>query len=262
MTSSRTVLTAALSSLLALCGCGAVFPRYTTATRNPPQGFVESNRLAAPPESVRRLTFVSASLPPQRTDGRAWDDDGPPDLTARLYRNDVEIYRTPIARDQARAVWNDASVTIYLPPSAQMRVELWDDDGAFSDPVGRAEFRGIPTGAADGGDHLMRLEGGAELTLRVQAPEARLGMGVTYEVHGAHLTVLEVDAVSPANSAGLRPEDRIVAIDGQSVESLGEIGARQSMDRASLRPVTLSVRRGDGPPMDLEVRVDAVYPAR
>lgn len=261
MTPPRTVLHAALGALV-MTGCGAVFPRYTTATRAPPQGFLDANRLAAPPESVRRVAFVSATLPPQRTDGRAWDDDGPPDLYVRLYRNDVEVYRTPVARDQARALWSDASVTLYLPGSAQMRVELWDDDGAFSDPVGRAEFRGVPPGASDGGDHLLRLEGGAELTLRVEAPAPRLGMGVTYEVHAGHLRVLEVDAVSPANAAGLRPDDRITAVDRRSVESLGEIGARQAMDRAALRAVTLTVRRADAAPIDLDVRVDAVYPAR
>ena len=261
MTPPRTLLLAAFG-LAALSGCGAVFPRYTSATRRPPQGFIEANRLAAPPESVRRVTFVSAALPPQRSDGRAWDDDSPPDLTVRLYRNDVEVYRSPIARDQARAVWADAITTLYLPASAQMRVELWDDDGAFSDPVGRAEFRGIPTGAADGGDHLMRLEGGAELTLRVEAPAPMLGMGVTYEVHGDYLRVLEVDAVSPANTAGLRPDDRITAIDGQRISAIGEIGARQGMDRGAMRAVTVTVVRGDASPQDLEVRVDAVYPAR
>lgn len=261
MTPLRPVVLAAFG-LAALSGCGALFPRYTTATRPPPQGYVDANRLSPPPESVRRVTFVSATLPPQRNDGRAWDDDGPPDLYVRLYRNGVEVYRSPVARDMARAEWSNASTTIYLPASAQMRVELWDDDGAFSDPAGSAEFRGVPLGAADGGEHLMRLQGGAELTLRVDAPRPLLGMGVTYEVHGGHLGVLEVEAVSPANTAGLRAGDRITAIDGVRVEALGEIGARQAMDRGSLRRVTLTVERGDGPAQQLEIGVDAVYPAR
>ena len=56
-----------------------------------------------------------------------------------LVQNDVEVYRSPLARDQTRAVWPDAITTLYLPASAQLRVELWGDDGAFSDPAGRAE---------------------------------------------------------------------------------------------------------------------------
>jgi C-terminal processing protease CtpA/Prc len=85
---------------------------------------------------------------------------------------------------------------------------------------------------------------------------------VTYEVHGDYLRVLEVDAVSPANTAGLRPDDRITAIDGQRISAIGEIGARQGMDRGAMRAVTVTVVRGDASPQDLEVRVDAVYPAR
>lgn len=261
MNRPRAVTSAALCLTL-LSGCGAVFPRYTTATRRPPEGFVDANRLAAPPESVRRVTFVSATLPPQRADGRAWDDDGPPDMYVVLYRNDVEVYRSPVATDQSRAAWSDASVTIYLPPSARLRLEVWDDDGAFRDPIGQTEFSGIPLGAGDGSDHLIRLEGGAQLTVRVDAPAAMLGMGVTYEVHEAYLRVLEVQAVSPANTAGLRPDDRITAIDGQSVEALEEIGARQAMDRGSLREMVLTVVRGGGAPQEINVRVDAVYPAR
>lgn len=261
MDAARAAVIAALSLGL-LSGCGAVFPRYTTATRPPPAGFLDANRLAAAPESVRRVTFVTASLPPQRSDGREWDDDGPPDLYAVLYRNDVEIYRTPVATDQSRAVWRDAAATIYIPSSARIRLELWDDDGAFRDPVGRTEFSGIPVGAAEGGDHLIRLEGGAQLTIRVEAPAPMLGMGVTYEVHADHLRVLEVEAVSPANTAGLRADDRITAIDGQRVDALGEIGARQAMDRGALRALALTVVRGDAAPQEINVRVDAVYPAR
>lgn len=252
----------ALAGLVALSGCGALFPRYTTATRRPPLGFVEANRLTPPPESVRRISFISASLRPQRNDGRAWDDDGAPDLSVRLLRNGVEVYRSPTARDTLRARWTDATITLYLPATAQMRVELWDDDGAFSDPAGSAEFRGIPLGAADGGEHLLRLQGGAELTMRVDAPPPLLGMGVSYEVHGGHLRVLEVEAVSPANSAGLRAGDHITAIDGASVGRLGEIGARQAMDRASHRGVTLSVERDGAALPPLHIEVDAVYPAQ
>ena len=45
-------------SLPLVGGCGEVFPRYTTATRRPPAGFLDANRLPAERESVRRVTFV------------------------------------------------------------------------------------------------------------------------------------------------------------------------------------------------------------
>lgn len=261
MNLARVAAHAALSLGL-LSGCGAVFPRYTTATRPPPPGFLDANRLSPPPESVRRITFLSATLPPQRADGRGWDDDGAPDMYVVLYRNGVEIFRSHVAQDQTRAVWRDAAETVYVPPSARMRVEVWDDDGAFRDPVGQAEFSGVPLGAQGGGEHLIRLEGGAQLVIRVEPPPPRLGLGVTYEVHADHLRVVEVEAVSPASTAGLRAGDRIIAIDGQRVDALGEPGARQAMDRGALRELALRVVRGDSAPEEMIVRVDAVYPAR
>jgi PDZ domain/C2 domain len=253
-------------SLLVPCllvtACGTIFPRYQTATRPPPPGMVESGSLRVPPDNLRRLEFVSAELPPSRPDGRTWDDDGDPDLYAVLFRNDQEVYRTPVVRNSLRPQWTNAAVTARLDAHARFRVELHDEDSALDELVAETHFTGVPSGAMDGSNIVLRLEGGATVAIRASAPQPLLGMGVDYEVHESYLQVLAVEPASPGAAAGLLVGDRVIAVDGHSVESLGEIGARQAMDRASVREVQLTLQREGRPMFVVDVRLDAVYPAR
>lgn len=223
---------------------------------------LESGGLTAPPPELRQLSFVSADLPPSRTDQRTWDDDGDPDLYCVLLRNGEEIYRTPVARDTLRPTWSGAAVTLRLDPRARLRFELRDDDGAVSELVSDIEFTGVPDGAAEGGNVTMRLTRGVTLTLRAGAPTPRVGMGVEYEIHEDFLRVLALEAVCPARTAGLRVGDRVTRIDGRGVGELGELGVRQAMDRTALRLVSLTVERDGVPATTVEVPVDAVYSAR
>lgn len=252
----------ALTVVAALASCGTIFPRYHTPVRTPPPGMVESGGLMAPPPELRQLTFLSADLPPSRTDQRSWDDDGGPDLYCVLIRNGEEIYRSPVARDTLRPTWRDASVTLRLDPRARMRFELRDDDGAVSELVSDIEFTGVPDGAADGGNVMMQLTRGVTLTLRAGPPTPLVGMGVEYEIHEDYVRVLALDAVCPARAAGLRVDDRITAIDGRPVSDLGEVGVRQAMDRTALRDVSLTVEREGRPATAIDVHVNAVYLAR
>ncbi len=230
--------------------------------RAPPQGMLESGVLRPPPDNLRRLDFVSAELPPSRPDGRTWDDDGDPDLYAIVYRDDQEIYRTPVVRNSLRPQWTNAGFTARLDPHARFRIELRDDDPPLSDLVAETHFTGVPTGALDGSNILLRLEGPANVSIHSGPPSPMLGMGVEYEVHESYLRVLSVEPASSGAVAGVQVGDRILAIDRQTVESLGEIGARQAMDRASLREVQLTLRREGRPTFVVDVRLDAVYPAR
>lgn len=252
----------ALVASFALASCGTIFPRYHTPTRSPPPGMTESGGLMAPPADMRQLTFVSADLPPSRSDQRTWDEDGDPDLYCVLRRNGEEIYRTPVARDTLRPTWTNASVTLRLDPHARLRFELRDDDEAVSELVSDIEFTGVPDGAAEGGNVVMQLTRGVSLTLRAGPPSPLVGMGVEYEIHEDYVRVLALDAVCPARTAGIRVGDHVTAIDGRPVADLGEIGVRQAMDRSTLRDVALTVEREGRPAIVVDVHVNAVYLAR
>ena len=71
--SARPAAVAALVLSFVLPACGTIFPRYHTATRPAPEGMLESGGLEGAPTDMRQLTFVSADLPPSRTDGSRWD---------------------------------------------------------------------------------------------------------------------------------------------------------------------------------------------
>ncbi len=255
--------------VLALCtfaslalGCGAVFPRYTTAYRPVPEDLRASGRLTRPSPGVQQITFREAEVSPHRENGSGWDPDSPPDLYAVLYRDDTEVYRTPVILDGVHPIWNNASVTLEVTSASRLRIELWDEDGPFDDIVGRQDFIGIPEDARGGGEWLVSLQGGASLMLSVSPPAPRLGLGVTYGLHDSYLGVLAVVTESPAARAGLRVGDHITAVNHHPVTDLGELGAREAMDRGAVMPLDLTVVRGSAPAVELNTRVDAAYPAQ
>ncbi len=261
MAPSRWFVVAALAVLPSVVGCAAVFPRYTTATRRVPAELLQEHSVAPPPEDVRTVSVLSAELPPSRTDGQPWDSDGEPDLYAVILRDGTEVYRSPVMPNSLRPEWRAAEVTLRVRPDSVLRFELWDDDGMVSQPVGSEQVTGIPSSALDGGNWTIRFQGNAFLRLGARPPEARFGMGVTFEVHEDYLRVISVEEGSPGATAGLRADDRIVAIDGRTVQDLGELDAHQGMDRASVRPVALTVQRGDAR-TPVTVSPGAVYSAR
>jgi hypothetical protein len=223
---------------------------------------LEGNALTPPPSNVRRLTFVGAELPPSRPDGHQWDEDGPPDLFVVLYRNGEELYRTPVVRDSPRPEWSNAAMSVFLDPQQRFRVELRDDDGSLSELVSDIEFTGIPAGASEGGNVTLRMDGGSVVRLRSTNPPPMLGLGLTYEIHETYARVLAIEEASPARRAGVQHNDKIVSVDGRTVQQMGEVGTRQALDRGSLRDVSLTLQRENRPMFVVDVRLDALYPAR
>lgn len=243
-----------------LPACGAVFPRYTTRTRPPPEGLIGAGTLSPPPESVQRVAIVEAEVPVRRGDGSDWDTDGPPDVYAVLFRNGVEVMRTPVAANTLRPTWTFAE-TLYLTPDTPLRVELWDEDGVLDDIVGRHEMTGMPESARNGGTWLVRMERGASLRLTANPPPPLLGAGISYELHSEYVHVLDVVTNGPAGRAGIRADDQITAINGRAVATLGEAGTRQALDRAAYQDLDLTVVR-DRQTLSVRLTNDAVYPAR
>ncbi len=258
----RTFLVVALLPGGLGAGCGAVFPRYTTATRRVPAGMLEERSVRPPPEDVHEIVVVSAELPPSREDGQPWDSDGGPDLYAIIRRNGTEVYRSPVVADSTRPEWHGASVTLRVRPTDVLRFELWDDDGLVDQPVGAEQVTGIPSSALDGGNWVVRFQRNALLYLAARSPEPRYGLGATFESHEDFLRIVELEEGSPGRIAGLREGDQVVSIDGRRVVDLGELGARQAMDRAAIRAVVLTVERDGSPRTTVTVEPGAVYVAQ
>lgn len=256
------IVTAA-TALGAATGCGAIFPRYTTVLRAAPEGTSGSGELTPAPDFVHRIAAMRAELPRQNREARDWDNDAGPDPYVVVFRNGEEIYRSRTLQNTLTPQWDAAHdfADVRIHDNDTLRIELRDDDGLGSDTVGAIERRGVPADARGGGNWEIRLEGGATLFLQTTTPPAQLGMGVTFDFRDDVLVVISVEEAGPAYSAGLRAGDRIVAIDGRSISSLGDGGSRDGMNRASTRDVQLTVSRPRGNET-LQVRRDAVYPSR
>ncbi len=227
--------------LLAACvvSIGCAFPRRTTPLAPVPN---VGTSLDAP-EDLWRLQVATVYVPPRTQSGLAWDSDGSgPDIFVRIYRDDDLIIETSVVDNNHRPEWDESSEgNLLLPRTARFRFEVWDDDGLTSTPVGSYRREGLPHSAVPGVDARITLQGGAGLTIRLADPEAHRGVGLTYELHPDGFKVVSVLAHSPAGRAGLENGDRITAIDGQEIASLGEARAATMLAQAGQSGDVLTV---------------------
>jgi len=86
------------------------------------------------------------------------------------------------------------------------------------------------------------------------------GIGVTIRVEGPATTVTDVTAGTPASRAGIKVNDRIVAVNGRPI-----VGATQEEVIDALRgpiesPITLGIARGAEPPFDVSLARAFIVP--
>jgi hypothetical protein len=228
---------------LAIGSVGCVYPRRETAL-SPVARIVG---LANPPAHVYRLTIVRARVGPLQRGGLPWDDDGStgPDVYVRVLRDGEVVLRTETLANEFEPEWNVTTErNVYLPPSAELRIEVWDEDVFGGDPVGIYNNRGLPLNAQPGADASIFLDTDSVLTLRVERPQAHRGVGIAeYEVRPESLAIVRVLTHSPAGRAGLEPGDEIVAIGEEQIADLGAGEAASALSLAQTRQVPLTVRR-------------------
>ena len=231
---------------LVVLAVGCAYPRRSTSLTPAREGQTGVNA----PAHVWQMRFVSATVPPRRRGGMDWDEDGsPPDVFVRVHRGGEVVWESEVRRDALDPAFNQTLPrNIRLPPSEELRIELWDEDGGPADnPIGVWRGRGLPPNALPDADARINLEGGAVLMFRVIAPRAHRGLGIElYEVRGDALHVLEVIESSPAGRAGIEPGDRIVAIGGRSVDDLDEAQSASALSMAADRQQSLTVLKPNG----------------
>lgn len=227
--------------LLLVVGLGCAYPRRSTSL------CPVTTEARSAPADIWRVAFHQSVIPPRQRGDQPWDEDGsPPDVFVRVYRGDTLLFEsTPVEGLQPNL---DATTpNLHFPSGASTRIELWDADGVMPTIIGVWRGNGLPTGAMEDGDTRIMLDGNASVGFRVLAPEASRGAGIpSYEVRRKELRVLELLEHSPAGRAGIVPGDAIVAINGESIEDLGEARAAGALSRACSEATRLSVKRRDG----------------
>ncbi len=238
----RSCFVLALPVLLLAPGCA--YPRRSTSL----SPVADPRSTIDPPGDLWSLHIVSAEVPPRQRSGLAWDDDGPPDAFVRIYRADQFVWESPTAENSLTPRFDATPPrNVTMPRDRELRFELWDRDGVSVDTIGRVVRQGTPADAVTGSDLMLRLDGGATLTIRLDRPQAHRGVGIaTYEFRGDLLHLEEVHEFSPAGRAGLHAGDSITSIGGQTVEALGEARAASALSLASDRSSALEVVGADG----------------
>src|SRR5262245_32058653 len=91
-----------LIAVTAVVGCA--YPRHTTPLNAAPGLKVPSEQV---PGGMYTLQLISATAPPTKISGLAWDDDGSgPDLFVRLYVADRMVWESPVIENETKPQWN------------------------------------------------------------------------------------------------------------------------------------------------------------
>ncbi len=247
-------------TLLALVGCGAVYPEMKTAVRTPPSNYSPN---PAPPEDVLYLSFASAYIPQKTRDGRNWDSVGgsAPDPFAKLVIEGKEIIVTPVQANTRKPTWPDQVRANYrIPRGTWITVELWDSNPINNHPICRSRLSNIHDQAGDLPIEV-NCESGARLTLSVEPPRPLLGLGMYYELQGeGRVRITRVIAESPAGRAGLVAGTKIVSIQGRDASTLDDLEIKSLVNANTRTGLALGVVLPSGERKDVSIREEAMYP--
>ena len=244
---------------LAAAGCAAVYPEVQTPLRTYPAGKTEG-RL---PADLKWVSVKRAKVPERTRDGRVWDSVGgsAPDPYVVVSVDGRPILRTPTRSNTLRPEWADSPAGHFrMPSTARVRVELWDTNPIKDRPIGIREITVGGLEPGEDGELEIECDSGAQIVLAWEAPRPKLGLGFSYELQTYDAVVTRVYEESPAAASGVRPGDRIVAVDHEVVRQMkeGELQTRLNVPRAA--GVLLKVQRRDGSVSDIQLKDGPVYP--
>jgi C2 domain len=248
------------TAILALAMClatGCAYPRRSTLTSAAPA----SAQPETQPDHLWSLRFVDAQLPEFKGGGIPWDSDGtPPDPYVRLVINGRKIWESPVQHDTRHPVWNATLPrNIYVPPGAQFRIELLDDDAASSDPAGVLLRSGLPeTARPDALAHLS-LGNTATVTVIVSSPTPFKGLGVEYEQHSDALVMLKIEPFSAAARAGIKVGESVTSIGGTRVSEMTAAKASSELSLSADRGATIIVADAKGKERELTLDRDFLW---
>lgn len=232
--------------LLTLLVAACAYPRRETHTVPVPTTMVRADDI---PRNLWVLQVLEAELPLRTPAGLPWDTDGSgPDPFVRLYLNGQLLWKSAVQNDTHLPVWNATLPrNVVIEGDAQLRLEVWDWDGPVSaDPMGAVQSTGLPGNAIPNARARLTLDNLANLTIRAAPPAPHQGVGLAVEIHQEALVVLSVLPRSPAQRAGIKPGDRVVAVGGAPVARLSDVDAFTRLSLAADMGHSLTIASKNG----------------
>jgi len=121
-------------------------------------------------------------------------------------------------------------------------------------------IRGMMEALGDQHSSYMNPQEYKDATTQLQGSYA--GIGAYVDQNGEFLTIIRPIANSPAEKAGLQPEDKIIAVDGTDMTGVDPAAVRQKVLGPEGTDVTLTIQRGDQDPFDVTItRATIVIPS-
>jgi hypothetical protein len=256
---SRLAVTLTLSAVLS--SCGLFYPIISTPLRG---AVSEDNYKPPPPKDVVLVDIASAHIPQKTRDGRSWDQGGgaAPDAFAVLFIDEQEVLRTPVQPNSFHPTWpRTTQFNLKIKHDAKVRLEVWDDNALVSHPICNETVRDIPEATAVGTLEV-ECESGARVTLTVEPPKARLGIGMFYELRGKQAFVWRVVAASAAGRAGLKAGDEILSAQGRPVAAMGSGDLEGIFNGDARGGVELEIRSVNGERTKVRLRDEPMYPVK
>src|SRR6516165_9600052 len=226
----------ALVVLLAACAEHQALPNDSTG-RLFARGLDEITDLYIAPESSRKLILAGASRFSRLDDKFSVTEgvgaDNKTQVTLTYGGREVAVYPTP-ANDEPHA-WG--ALMGRLVANAK---EVSPIVAALSeDQVDKALFDGI-TGALDRFSRYAAPE-----TARDQRAvrDGFGGVGITFELASEEFRITQVTSGGPAELAGIRPDDRLVAVDGVATGGRSQVDVVHALRGPIFSPVEITVYR-------------------
>ncbi|HSN97259.1 MAG TPA: PDZ domain-containing protein [Candidatus Nanopelagicales bacterium] len=248
-----------LIALLGVLGCPAVYPELGTRLREPAPGQVLE---PPPPEDLRWIRFLAGKVPERTRDGRAWDQvlGSLPDPYARLLINGKEVLRTKIQADTLEPTWPDSEGgNLVVKPEDRLRLEMWDSNTLNDKPIGVRDIRTTDEHRSTGRISV-ELEGGGRLDLTFEPAHAKVGLGLWYELRTSTVFITRLSPGGPAERAGVKRGDEVLAIGGREVRRMSPGQVRSAFNSVPLSGIVLLLKHPAGSTETVTVVEGPIYP--
>lgn len=251
-------LAAFLLATCAFVGCAAVYPEMGTRTRPIPAGQPLD---PAPPAGLRWLRFVSGRVPERTRDGRAWGASGKPSAYAKLLVNGKELFRTPPQAGTFEPTWPDGPRGNFkIGPSDKLRLEIWDSAAINDKPINVRDV-GSPSEQHELEKQIrVTFDDGSEIVLAYEPAHAVSGLGLWFELRTESCFITRRLDGSPAERAGIQPNDEVLKIGGRDVSKMSPDEIKSAFNAVPLEGLTLTVKHAGSSVTELTVKEGPIYP--